>query len=231
MLHGNTIVPGAGVQAILLTALMRVLWSWTTGRVACCALEAHGREEGATDLDLTRTVGWFTASYPFTCERRRGEQARLTLSRVVESLERMARHGLSYGVLRYLTPDPEIRARLSHLHPPEVAFNYFGQIEERRGRDILFRPTDDPTGPQCAPENLRPHIVSVNTRITGGRLMCVWSFSRNLHAAGTMERVARQFRGELDAIMCDPPPEGSLPLPGSGGEDLQDLLEGLDDTV
>ena len=57
----------AGVQDILLIAfgLAAAEFSGTGGAPIVIDVEGHGRaEELSTDVDLSRTVGWFTALYP-----------------------------------------------------------------------------------------------------------------------------------------------------------------------
>ena len=52
------------VNDLLLTALARVLCQWTNTDSALVQLEGHGREDLFDDVDLSRTVGWFTALFP-----------------------------------------------------------------------------------------------------------------------------------------------------------------------
>ncbi|HKN98220.1 MAG TPA: amino acid adenylation domain-containing protein, partial [Pseudonocardiaceae bacterium] len=51
---------------LLLSALGRVLSRWTGHSRICLELEGHGRADLFDGVDLSRTVGWFTALYPFT---------------------------------------------------------------------------------------------------------------------------------------------------------------------
>src|SRR5205814_3878718 len=51
---------------VLLSALGRVLADWTGRDRVLIGMEGHGREDilDGTGLDVSRTVGWFTAEYP-----------------------------------------------------------------------------------------------------------------------------------------------------------------------
>ncbi|MET8336074.1 amino acid adenylation domain-containing protein [Streptosporangium canum] len=53
-----------GIETILLTALGRTLSGWTGAERHVVDLERHDREPIFDDVDLTRTVGWFSRSYP-----------------------------------------------------------------------------------------------------------------------------------------------------------------------
>src|SRR5207248_685433 len=52
------------VNDVLLTALWRVCAEWTGSERVRVDLEGHGREDVFEDLDVSRTVGWFTTIYP-----------------------------------------------------------------------------------------------------------------------------------------------------------------------
>ncbi len=122
-------VPAAmhgGVNDVLLTALALALAQWRRdrGHAATSAtvlnLEGHGREadlvvcgersDGGC-LDLSRTVGWFTAIYPARIDPgtlawadvlAAGPSLAAAAKSVKEQLRTIPSRGLGYGVLRYL---------------------------------------------------------------------------------------------------------------------------------
>ena len=74
-------------------------------------LEGHGREEVFGDVDLTRTVGWFTSLYPVRLDPGRldldealagGAALGRALKTIKEQLRAVPGKGLGYGLLRYL---------------------------------------------------------------------------------------------------------------------------------
>jgi hypothetical protein len=50
------------INDILMTALVTALGRWTNSQEFEISLEGHGREDIFDDLDMTRTIGWFTSS-------------------------------------------------------------------------------------------------------------------------------------------------------------------------
>lgn len=60
----------AGINDVLLAGLALALGDWHRGRgtvgdgTALLHLEGHGREEALAEIDLSRTVGWFTSLFP-----------------------------------------------------------------------------------------------------------------------------------------------------------------------
>ncbi|SFW41147.1 Phosphopantetheine attachment site, partial [Nitrosovibrio sp. Nv17] len=88
------------VNDLLLTALGRALCAWSGHARILIDLEGHGREDLHDDLDLSRTVGWFTSLYPILLDPQ-GEPG-AALKRVKEDLRRIPRRGIGYGLLSHL---------------------------------------------------------------------------------------------------------------------------------
>ncbi|KAJ1660615.1 Nonribosomal peptide synthetase [Dispira simplex] len=101
-------------------------------------MEGHGREPWQEDLDITRTVGWFTALYPLVLRVGSSNSLVDILKHTKESMQRIPRKGFPYSVLRHSlgTPSSE-RARLMAQSPDklDVQFNYFGQFNDTHGDD------------------------------------------------------------------------------------------------
>ncbi|MFE6862850.1 amino acid adenylation domain-containing protein [Nocardia sp. NPDC057668] len=134
-----------GVREFLLTALTITLASWRAERGqdstggALIALEGHGRADELLGTDTSNTVGWFTTVYPVRLGRgaqvdharahRDPSAARALLDSVAEHLTALPNQGSDYGVLRYLTRDPEL-ATAPH---PQLEFNYLGRVDLTAG--------------------------------------------------------------------------------------------------
>ena len=107
----------ARIEELLLAALLEALAPWTGREALVLDLEGHGREELFPDVDLSRTVGWFTTLFPSFCAARpRGPRAS-ACARSRRACAVPAR-GIGFGLLRYASPDPEVRARLAALPSP-----------------------------------------------------------------------------------------------------------------
>ena len=87
-------------------------------------LEGHGREEIFADVDLSRTVGWFTSLFPVRLDPGAldldealagGPALGRALKLIKEQLRALPDNGLGYGLLRYLNPQTASQlARLCH---------------------------------------------------------------------------------------------------------------------
>ncbi|MDQ7808842.1 amino acid adenylation domain-containing protein [Amycolatopsis sp. A133] len=111
------------IDDLLVSALGRVLAGWTGHDRVVLELEGHGREEIFGDVDLSRTVGWFTTLYPCPVQIPRDGGWGAVLKSVKESLRAAPDRGLGYGALRYLGETPLGAPR------PVVAFNYLGRFD------------------------------------------------------------------------------------------------------
>ena len=119
------------VNDLLLTALARVLCRWSGQPSALVQLEGHGREALFDEIDLTRTVGWFTSAYPLRLTPLQVEEAAgqgASIKAIKEQLRAVPHKGLGYGVLRYLA-DESCREALAALPLAPVTFNYLGQFD------------------------------------------------------------------------------------------------------
>ncbi|MDP7702258.1 non-ribosomal peptide synthetase/type I polyketide synthase [Mycobacterium sp. TY815] len=124
----------AGVQDILLIAFGLALAEFLgTGDAPIgIDVEGHGRhEELAPDVDLSRTVGWFTTKYPVSLAVGGLGWANVTagqaaLGAVVKDAKEQLRalpDPLSYGVLRYLNAEVALAGP-----DPRIGFNYLGRL-------------------------------------------------------------------------------------------------------
>jgi amino acid adenylation domain-containing protein/non-ribosomal peptide synthase protein (TIGR01720 family) len=149
---------------LLLVALGRALAARESSRRTLVRLEGHGRERLSRDLDLTRTVGWFTSLFPFVLELP-SDDLRSQIRGVKEQLRDVPRRGAGYGVLRYLTealgPGPP--------PVPAISVNYLGHFDRAGGSD-LFEFADESAGVPISPELGRPSARDLVCLVTGGRL-------------------------------------------------------------
>jgi len=196
---------------VLLTALAQALAPWTGARALLLDLEGHGREDLFADVDLTRTVGWCTTLFPVLLDLRKADEPGAALKIVKEQLRQVPRRGIGYGVLRYLSEDAEISARMQALPAAEVIFNYLGQSVQNRPTG-LFGPAHESSGPVHSPRGSRSHLLEVNGFIAEGRLYLEWTYSDQVHDRATIERLAEGYLAALRALIahCRAPDAGGF---------------------
>ncbi len=190
------------INDALLAALAGTLTAWAGGAVLV-ELEGHGREEVMPGLDVSRTVGWFTAQYPVLLERWRDDPGE-ALREVKERLRAFPRRGMDYGALRYLAasgePDSPVSALQASPHP-QVLFNYLGQLDPPAGQEEMFRLAEISPGASLDPEGSRTHLLEINAGVRGGRLEVRWTFGRNQHHRETVAQLASDYLNRLRSLV------------------------------
>jgi len=189
------------INDVLLTALAEAVGRWSGQRRLVVEMEGHGREEITDDLDLSRTVGWFTNLYPVALDLEGAETTGTSLKRVKEQLRQMPRGGIGYGVLRYLSRDPAVRARLKPERRTEVSFNYLGQLDQVLDASALFAGAREQSGPQQSERGRQPYTLEVAAAVLGGELQVSWVYSEQLHRRETIERVAADYLKALRELI------------------------------
>jgi amino acid adenylation domain-containing protein/non-ribosomal peptide synthase protein (TIGR01720 family) len=171
-------------------------------------LEGHGREEIARDLDVSRTVGWFTSLFPVLLDLAGTQGPGEALKAVKEQLRALPGRGIGYGLLRYLT-EGEAAERLRHMPSAEVVFNYLGQVDQTLPRESAFALAAESSGSPRA-DGPRSHAIEVNALVTGGSLHCEWTFGSRVYRGDAVERLARGFITALSELVahCQSPEAG-----------------------
>jgi amino acid adenylation domain-containing protein/non-ribosomal peptide synthase protein (TIGR01720 family) len=220
---------------VLLTALALAFAQWTGSTVLLVDLEGDGREDTFNDLDLSRTLGWFTTIFPVRLELGQATHPKAALTSVKEQLRRIPDQGIGYGVLRFESENREIVEQLRATPQAEVIFNYLGQFDRFLPEESIFKLTHWNLEPRRSPRGSRRHLLEGNGFITGGQLWLNWTYSENLHQRVTVERLAQGCIEALRAIIahCQSPEAGGytpsdFPDVELSPEQLERALEEID---
>jgi amino acid adenylation domain-containing protein/non-ribosomal peptide synthase protein (TIGR01720 family) len=189
---------GTQIDDVLLTALAHALRPWLGTDTILLDLEGHGRAPLFTDVDLSRTVGWFTAIYPLVLVAQ-GETAVADLPHIQTQLAQIPWRGIGYGILRYLADDP-FAQQMAAIPQPAISFNYLGQFDQVEDGLLRLLP-EMGHGPAYAAQGERPHLLQVNGLVQNGRLHLNLRFSQNMHRPATIERLADDFVAQLRQIL------------------------------
>ncbi|MFE3578025.1 amino acid adenylation domain-containing protein [Streptomyces vinaceus] len=190
------------INDVLLAALARVLGG-RAGAPVTVALEGHGREELFADVDLSRTVGWFTTIHPVTLDVPADGDWAPALRTVKKALRKLPGRGVGYGALRHLSaPDSEARTRLAALPQPSVSFNYLGQWGSSVGGTGLVRGHLDALGADQAPGGVRPYAVDIVAAVSDGELRVDWMHDPDLHTPQTVRELADAYLTALRQIVA-----------------------------
>ncbi|MCP9489463.1 MAG: amino acid adenylation domain-containing protein [Solirubrobacteraceae bacterium MAG38_C4-C5] len=225
---------GATVNDVLLTALAVAVGRWreqrgrrTTPEVVV-DLEGHGREDVFDDVDLARTVGWFTTLFPVRLDPGavdwealcRGKPAAgHALRRVKEQLRSLPDRGLGYGILRHL--DPGAREQLAAAPAPQMLFNYLGRFAVQDGTPWTPAPEAPPLGDVRDPQMPMGHVLDVDAVVSddddGPRLSTVFAWPREVFSEAEIAALGELWLEALAGL------HAHAGEPGAGGHTPSDF--------
>jgi amino acid adenylation domain-containing protein/non-ribosomal peptide synthase protein (TIGR01720 family) len=197
-----TTVPAAvhgAVNDVLLTALALAAAKWRGGAELVLDLEGHGREEVVPDVDLARTLGWFTSIFPVRLDPGAGglDDA---LKRVKEQLRQIPDNGIGFGLLRYLDPG----SGLADAPVPQLLFNYLGRFTATEGTDWATAPEAPPLGEDRDPLMPFGHALEIDAVVrddeAGPRLSATFTWPDGVLAEDEVSRFAVCWLEALDAL-------------------------------
>jgi non-ribosomal peptide synthase protein (TIGR01720 family) len=201
LLHKVPQVYRTQINDVLLTALVKGFGRWTGRDSLAVDLEGHGRDAMVEEVDITRTVGWFTTLYPVLLELEPGDRDGGALKRVKEQLRAAPNQGLGYGLLRYLSRDERAAEELRRVPRPEISFLYLGQLDQAIAANSPFSPAKESRGATASPRARRSHLLSVSSFVAEGQLNLDWTYSENIHASATIERLAGDYLQALGELI------------------------------
>ncbi len=169
---------GAEITETLLAALARA-----AGGELLVDVERHGREEIAPDVDLTRTVGWFTSVQPVRLP------ADGDLRTIKERLRAAPDNGLGHGMLRYL--NAQVAPLLATSAQAQVLVNYFGRISAGRAAD--WQPSGETVSARYDDDLALPYQVQLDVVCeetpNGPELVATWLWPSTLDDGRVAELV------------------------------------------
>jgi amino acid adenylation domain-containing protein/non-ribosomal peptide synthase protein (TIGR01720 family) len=189
--HGARI-NGVRIDDMLLAALGKALEALKPGPWLV-DVEGHGREELFDDVDLSRTVGWFTTIYPLLLEP--GADPVM----VRDARRNLPHGGIGYGVLRYLAAHSELSAIRS-----DVCFNYLGQFDQALSASGPFKLAGEPLRACRSPRARRSYALEINALVSDGCFAVLFTHVKAQHSRAVVERLAATFLEALRELTSAP---------------------------
>jgi nonribosomal peptide synthetase CepB len=222
-------VPSAfhcGVHELLLATLAGAVARWRGGTAVVVDVEGHGRPLG--ELDLSRTVGWFTDVHPVRLDVSGidtteaiagGGAAGRLLKKVKEDVRAVPDGGLGYGMLRHL--NPETGPVLAAEPDAEIGFNYLGRFSSRPGGDVQAWQPVGTIGGTAEPDAPLRHVLEIDAAVRdaagGPELTVTLTWAGRLLPGTEAESLARAWLDLLTGLAAH---AGA----GGGGHTPSDFL-------
>ncbi|MDQ1353673.1 MAG: hypothetical protein QG657_3980, partial [Acidobacteriota bacterium] len=192
---------GTEMNDILLTALaLGIKKTFGQDRVLI-ALEGHGRENIFEEMDISRTVGWFTGLFPVLLDVSYADDTGRQLKEIKEILRNFPHKGVGYGILKYLT-GAENKKGLEFKLKPQIIFNYLGQFDADLNRLAFCKMAGEPVGNTRSLAGPREFDIDVSAIISNNRLGVNVSYNETHFKKGTMDTLMAHFQAELHHIVA-----------------------------
>ena len=174
---------------LLLTALLLSIGQMNGEYNLCLDLEGHGREG---DLDLTRTLGWFTTVYPVYLSIKNPNDLGACIKQVKEQLRKVPNKGFVYSLAVIQGKLPKIRG--------DILFNYLGQWDMGKGCNEFFRFGDDHKGKVLNDKNLPSHNLTIEGGLENNRLRFTFNYINKVPTS-VIRDISLNFQKNLMALI------------------------------
>ncbi|WP_299491402.1 non-ribosomal peptide synthetase [Acaryochloris sp. IP29b_bin.137] len=192
------------IQSILLTALGQTLTQWSRHSSVTVDLEGHGRHVLDDGLDLSRTVGWFTALYPIQLSLPPGSGLD-QLNYVQTQLQQVPNQGVGFGVLRASEwlPSPPASPGPPLKSPAEVSFNYLGELKVPEPDGFILGLAPEAVSAMRSPDSHCRYRLEIIALIRGEQLHVTWRYSRKLYRHSTLTQLSQRYINNLKSLIAD----------------------------
>jgi amino acid adenylation domain-containing protein/non-ribosomal peptide synthase protein (TIGR01720 family) len=196
---------------ILLTALALTLQK-NGNNSAYIQLESHGRQNIIPDIDLSQSIGWFTALYP--CFLKLDDIANLdninnnidldsAIKTIKETLRTIPHNGLHYGILKYLRSGlADTKTLKIRDDVPSILFNYLGQFDNVSHELLDLAPESSEISiKNVSDKNKKDAILEINAQVINGALECAFLYSQKDFKNKTVKSFGKTFIQELENLI------------------------------
>ncbi len=218
------------IEDILITALLSTLCNWAGITQCCMGLERHGRNTTSNVMDVSNTIGWFTAFFPVNLHYAPNEALGTVIKSVKEQLRAIPNDGIGYGILKYLSQP--FRNRPSLQQAPQIIFNYLGiQSATFENTDIQFQYSTEGFRDSLSE---RTYGIEINAFVLDNQLQMNWSYSTALYTEKTLLALVRNFENTVQDLITHCTQKevreytpSDFPESGLNQDDLDHLMQNL----
>lgn len=180
------------INEVLITALLITLKTTFNLNKISLNLEGHGRENIDSNIDVSRTIGWFTSIFPVYFDLEDKEDNISVLLHIKNNLNVIPNKGIGYGIFKYLGEqklDTE----------PEITFNYLGDFTsnnpENMYHDIKFNYQDASEDIQCN------DLLNITGKIENSQMHVYINFNKFHFTEQEIEEVCNLYKNNLVSLV------------------------------
>ncbi|MCH5454748.1 amino acid adenylation domain-containing protein, partial [Bacillus toyonensis] len=199
LLRKTNLAYNTEINDIFMTALGMTLEKWTGRQKILVSLEGHGREEINSQIDVTRTIGWFTSMFPVILDMSMTSTISSQINMVKKTLQNIPNKGIGYGILKYLT-DEKNKQNLKCELQPDICFNYLGQLDQEKDMNVFSISTLS-SGQALNPNSERAYSIDITGAVIKGQLVFDFIYNKFEYEEETMNKLVSNFERNLLGII------------------------------
>jgi non-ribosomal peptide synthase protein (TIGR01720 family) len=169
--------------------------------------ESHGREPWeSSNIDLSRTVGWFTTLFPITVPIGEDEDEVVHTVRQVKDLRRrITDNGRPYFAHQFLAVDDQQKP--TQHAPMEVLFNYLGNTQQQAGsgdsffQSVQFSEDEDEITSDVGVKTPRLALFEISASVIDGQIQMSFMYNRSMKNQKGIRRWIAECRRTLEEMV------------------------------
>lgn len=183
------------INDVLLTALGLALKEVFDIKKTMLCLEGHGREKINDQIDVSRTIGWFTSKYPFVLATKNTEIA--SVINIKDNLRTIPNKGIGYGILHYLD------TKFDREFTPSIQFNYLGEFDQRTSEeDAIFALYKHQLTSNVDQHNkITTFLLDIIGSIRAGKFQLSIHYSDSCYESTTIEELSNSYKKHLELLI------------------------------
>ncbi|HKX32261.1 MAG TPA: amino acid adenylation domain-containing protein, partial [Blastocatellia bacterium] len=156
----------------------------------------HGREHSFRNVDVSRTVGWFSNEIPLLLEVGAAGDLREMVETVKEQVRGIPNHGIGYAVLRHLNRDHTLRS----LPSPNFRLNNQGHLGNGE-RSKLFQVLDATFRAELS-GGLHEQLINIMVVFSAGGLTLQWGYDRGVYEEEDVHNLAESVIARIRSLIA-----------------------------
>ncbi|NRX95603.1 condensation domain-containing protein [Clostridium beijerinckii] len=206
------------INDILISALVRSISMLSNSDKVLISLEGHGREEIFNKVDITRTVGWFTAKYPVIFSAGADNSYSKLIKNTKDTLKRIPNKGVTYGILKYIRENED---SLEFKLKPEISFNYLGRFREDMNTDTFEKSNID-CGELISLDNLNLYNLDFTVINVKNRFEISLIYNSDVFNEETIDKIIKDYKNSLVEIIhhCKNKDDSEITITDITNEDI-----------
>lgn len=180
------------INDILLSSLALALKEVFGIEKSLIKMEGHGREDIIENIDISRTIGWFTSVYPLVLDISAADGDEVIF--IKDAIRKIPNKGVGYGMLNYL------KEKFTNEQIPKIQFNYLGDFGNSltESEESVFEFSGDKIGMPVSKDNINTELLfDISGILISDQLSLGIKYSQNLYSKEKVQDLAESYERHL----------------------------------